>query len=353
MSRAWTLLALICTTPIAAQRPGDLLLVCNKSEGTVSVFDAVCHEEVGKLEVGGSPHEIAVSADGCTAVVTDYSDPAGGPRITVLDVPGSRVLHTVALTQPGAAGAGAARYTRPHGVQFVSPRDVLVTSETTGRLVRVDAVAGRVLSSQPTGQRASHIVASRPGAGVAAVTSPVDGSVALFELDKARAAKIPRTVHVGPGAEGVAIHPEQAEVWVALRDEDALVVVSVETASVVSRMDTGRLPLRVAFTPDGARALVTCTQSGELLIIDAARRAVVGEVSIHGDRSEASSLPLAVVSDPESARAYVTCARGEFVAVVNLADAMLIARIDARAGPDGIAYARPSARGEAAGSRNR
>ena len=66
------------------------------------------------------------------------------------------------------------------------------------------------------------------------------------------------------------------------------------------------------------------------------------EVSIHGDRSEQSSLPVGVTSGSDGRRAYVTCARGEFVAVVDLASAEVVDRIDARKGPDGVAYARPS-----------
>ncbi|MCK5940519.1 MAG: gluconolaconase, partial [Planctomycetes bacterium] len=56
-----------------------------------------------------------------------------------------------------------------------------------------------------------------------------------------------------------------------------------------------------------------------------------------------SSLPLGVVSGADGRRAYVTCARGEFVAVVDLTNGEVVDRIDTRAGPDGVAYARPAA----------
>ena len=55
-----------------------------------------------------------------------------------------------------------------------------------------------------------------------------------------------------------------------------------------------------------------------------------------------------MVCGPDSRFAYVTCARGEFVAIVDLQRGELVDRIDARKGPDGIAYARPPVTAKAA-----
>lgn len=79
------------------------------------------------------------------------------------------------------------------------------------------------------------------------------------------------------------------------------------------------------------------------MLFDANQQELLRETRMHGDRSEQSSRPLDVVSGPDSQFAYVTCARGEFVAIVDLINGQFIDRIDARKGPDGIAYARPSA----------
>ena len=155
-----------------------------------------------------------------------------------------------------------------------------------------------------------------------------------------------RLYHSGAVAERLAgvVPPGPGRLFARLsRDRCTL---SVDTTGELAhrrgwRLETGRAPLRVAFTRRGDRALVTCVLGGELMIFDATQPALLAEVSIHGDRSEQSSLPLDVVSDPDGRRAYVTCARGEFVAVIDLQRAALIDRIDARRGPDGLAYARP------------
>ena len=90
------LLALL-VAPLTAQQPGDRLLVCNKSADTVSVFDVVTRAEIATLPTGEAPHEIAVSPDGCTAVVTNYGRQRAGRTLTILDVPGAAVRGTLRL----------------------------------------------------------------------------------------------------------------------------------------------------------------------------------------------------------------------------------------------------------------
>jgi len=330
----------LCALSLAAQKPGDRLLVCNKAENTLSIFDPTTRRELAKLPTGVGPHEVAVSPSGRIAVVTDYGAQKPGHTLTVVDIVKARVLRTVDL--PRRADAPDKKFLRPHGVQFVSAHDVVLTSEATRRLVRVDVVAGKVRRAWPTSQPSMHMVSVATGGQRAAASSVVDGSVVFFDLTRPPADKAPAPIATGEGAEGMAVHPVTGDAWVANRADDTLTIVSAATGKVTTTIDTGSVPFRVAFTPNGALALVTCAESGELMILDATTNKPLREVSIHGDRSEQSSLPLGVVSGSDGKRAYVACARGEFVAVVDLAKAEVVDRIDTRKGPDGIAYARPS-----------
>ena len=316
--------------PLAAQRPGDRLLVCNKSADTVSVFDVVSRAEVATLPTGAAPHEVAISPDGCTAVVTNYGRQRAGRTLTVVDVRAGEVRSTVALA-PDPAPAP-----RPHGVAFAAKDLVWVTAEGTRQLLQVDLRRGAVVRARPTGDHALHLLACT--GGELAATSPTTGVVAFVGAEPDR----PVHAAVPAGAEGVAVHPRTGAAWVADRLADTVSIVSPVTGEVTRRLDTGRAPRRVAFTPGGRRALVTCVTSGELMVFDARTGALLGEVSIHGDRSEQSSLPLDVACGADGRRAYVTCARGEFVAVVDLQKVEVVDRIDTRPGPDGVAYARPS-----------
>ena len=174
----------------------------------------------------------------------------------------------------------------------------------------------------------------------AAASSVADGTLVFFNLTGIKSAP-PSLIKTGESAEGLAVHPITGKAWVCNRSDNTISIVSRKTGKVVKTLDTGTLPFRVAFTADHKLVLVTCAESGELMIFDAAKQKLLREGSIHGDRSEQSSLPLGVVSGPDSQFAYVTCARGEFIAIVDLKTGQLIDRIDARKSPDGIAYARP------------
>lgn len=353
MLRPDRLLLLACLAlPALAQRPaakgaqgttppaGDRLLVCNKAEDTISIFAVAERREVATLPTGAGPHEVAVSSDGRTAVVTNYGHQKPGHTLTVVDVVKGKVVRTLDLAKPGSSESEVKKYLRPHGVQFVSKDQVVVTSEASRALVRANVRTGEIERTWTTSQPSMHMISVTKDGRHAAGSSIVDGTVAFFDLTtRHRFAGTP--IATGKGAEGLAVHPVTGDAWVGNREANTVSVVARETGKVVATMTTGTLPFRVAFSNDGKHAFVTCAESGELQVFDAGKRELLFEVSTQGDRSEQSSLPLGVVCGPDNRFAYVTCARGEFVAIIDLHKREYIDRIDARKGPDGIAYARP------------
>ena len=56
------------------------------------------------------------------------------------------------------------------------------------------------------------------------------------------------------------------------RAADTISILDTEKLEVVGELECEAFPIRVAFTPDGERALVTCAESGDLAIYDAAKR---------------------------------------------------------------------------------
>ena len=320
---------------------GDRLLVCNKAENTVSIFSVARRAELAVLKTGVGPREIAVSPDGRTAVVTDYGNAKPGHTLTVIDVVAAQVRRTINLQQPsGSPTPNNKLLLRPHGVQFVSDHRVIVTSEASRRLLLVNLATGLIERTWSTPQTTMRMVAVTKDGKHAAASSVADGTLVFFNLTGIKSA-LPSLIKTGEGAEGLAVHPITGNAWVGNRSDNTISIVSRKTGKVAKTLDTGTAPFRVAFTADYELVLVTCVESGELMIFDAADQKLLREGSIHGDRSEQSSLPLGVVSGPDSRFAYVTCARGEFIAIVDLKTGQLIDRIDARKSPDGIAYARP------------
>ena len=84
-STARLCLSLLCLC-LPAAASAETLIVANKSDATVSLVNLLDGEVAATVPTGQGPHEVAVSFDGTTAVVTDYGTrDAPGSTLTVID----------------------------------------------------------------------------------------------------------------------------------------------------------------------------------------------------------------------------------------------------------------------------
>jgi YVTN family beta-propeller protein len=321
----------------------DRLLVCNKADHSVSIFDPTTRKELATLPTGKGPHEVAISPDGRTAVVSDYGDQEPGRTLTVIDVVAAKVLRTIQLDDSAIEVAERIKnrvFLRPHGSAFVDGTHLVVTAEQSRALIFVDLTKGVVERELRTPQTTMHMVSLSPDRKHAFATSVREGNVAIFDL---AGATMPRIVACGQGSEGLAVNPATGEAWVANRAANSVSIVDPGTGKVTKELPTGDLPFRVTFAKGGARALIPCAESGEVYVFDAKEKKLLQAISISRDGSEQSPLPMGITVDPDDHFAYVACGRGEFVAVLDLREGKVIDRIVSRAGPDGIGYARIAA----------
>ena len=117
------------------------LVVVNKGAATATIVDVSSGEKLATIPVGVGPHEAVVSKDGRWAIVANYGQRTGGNTLSVIDIPGRKVVRTVDLGE----------YTRPHGLAFL-PGDsiVAVTSEAAMAVVLVRVADGAVLRAIST-----------------------------------------------------------------------------------------------------------------------------------------------------------------------------------------------------------
>lgn len=87
---------------------------------------------------------------------------------------------------------------------------MLVTTEATASLVVVDVASGDIERTLDVGAGTGHMVAFSPDGQVAYLTKIHAGTVSRIDL--ATGARVERAA--GKGAEGVAVRPDGAEVWV-------------------------------------------------------------------------------------------------------------------------------------------
>ena len=320
--RALSFLA-VCAlaAPLTAQVSGltGTLVVTNKQPSTATVIDVGTGRTLGVVPTGAGPHEVALSSNGVMAVVTDYG---GQPRrtLTVLNVPGQRVLRTIDLGQ----------YTAPHGIVFL-PGDslVVVTSEASSHIALVNVMTGQVRSGIPTQAQGSHMVGVTAD-GSRAYTGNV-GSSTVSELDL-RSGKWTKSWTVPPQPEAINVTPDGKEVWVGSNSTGVVSVVDVATGSVTPAAQGFGWPYRVLFTPDVRTVLLPDLRNEELRFVDRATKNELGRISMKG------GAPQGIAITPDGRYAFQSLSGESRVAIVDVAGRRVVGYLPAGNTPDGVVY---------------
>jgi YVTN family beta-propeller protein len=336
MTRSTLLLAaaLIVASPLSA----ELLIVGNKSDDTVDLIDLTSGESVATIATGHAPHEVAVSPDGRTAIVTNYGDrEEAGNSLTVVDLVARESVRTI----------DTGRHTRPHGVEFLSDSTVAVTTEGSKHLLVVDIESGDIVREIQTGQEIAHMVAVTPDGRRAFVANIGSGTVTAVDLTSGE--KL-RDIVTGDGAEGIAVMPDGGSVWVTNRAADTLSVVDTETLEVLATIPCASFPIRVEITPNGKRALVSTARSGEVVVFDTeshdelVRRKLDLEnapdaaTRLFSDRFGDSPVPVGIQLSPDGETAWVAATQADAVVEVRTSDLAVTNVLSAGHEPDGMGY---------------
>lgn len=288
------------------------LLVGNKSADTVWRLSTEDGRKFGEFATGQGPHEIVVSSDGRTALVSNYGSQSAGNSLSVLDLAGGGAARSIDL------GGN----TRPHGMRLMPGNGrAVVTTEGSRKLLVVDIGKGRVDSAIDLGEGRGHMVALSADGASAYVTKIDAGTVSRVDL---KAGRKTHEVAAGAGAEGVAVHPRSGEVWVSNREAGTVTVHDPATLAVRASVPSPGFPIRVVFTADGRHALATNARAATLSVIDVEGRRVVHTVDLSRKGAQYSetmlgraALPIGVIADPSGKRVYVAISGGDEIAVVD------------------------------------
>jgi len=314
----------LLTVPTAAvaQAPevGGTLIVVNKGAASASIVDVSTGQILKTLPTGEGPHEVVISSDGRTAVVTDYGARSGGNTLTVIDISGLAVARTIDLGE----------HRRPHGIDFMPGDEVVaVTTEQSRHVVLVNVETGEIVSELPTEGDVSHMLAI-PGSADLIYTSDIrDGTVT--EIEVARGASI-RKFKVPVTPEAVGVTPDGSEVWVGSNDLGVVSVVDTESGEVAQVLEGFGWPYRIVFSEDGQTALLPDLRGNELRIVD---------VETRSDRTRVSfpdAGPQSVVFSADGKYAFQTLSLEDRVAVIELDSGAVIGYLPAGYRPDGLAH---------------
>lgn len=338
---SWSLLlALVVGGAAVAESATGTLLVLNKSDDTVSFIDLASSEVKATLPTGDGPHEVAVSDDGKTAVVANYGDSAKpGNSLSVIDVPGKKVLRTIDL----------GTYSRPHGIVWLQGDEVAVTVEASKALLVVGVNEGKVKHAIATDQVGSHMVAISPKHRRAFTANIGSGSTTVVDL---ATHKRITDVATGRGAEGIAVAPDGSEVWVTNRDANTVSIVDPATLKITATLQPGETPIRVKFTPDGTRALISIAKSGDVAVFDTVTKKEVTRIPMQAageklPRNESRPLisqfgdgpvPVGILMPTPLSLAFVANTNADTITVIDLNTWKIVTRLKAGREPDGLGY---------------
>lgn len=304
-----------------AQVPGvsGTLIVTNKSPSTATVIDVASGRTLATIPTGAGPHEIVLSADARTVVVTDYSG-RPGRTLTVIDVPAFKVVRTIEL----------AAHPRPHGIVFL-PGDslVAVTSEASGHVVVVNVADGTIRRAVATEAQGSHMVGV-VASGVKAYTGNM-GSHTVSELDLATG-RLLRSIAVPSVPEAINVTPDGSEIWVGSNQTGRITVIDAATWTTSTAAEGFAWPYRILFTPDVKMVLMPDMTKENLRILERATRREVASIALPG------AGPQGITVTPDGRHAFLSLSKQGRVAVIDLRTLAIAGYIEAGATPDGIVY---------------
>ena len=306
---------------LVAQVPGltGTLVVTNKSPSTATIIDVATGQALATLPTGNNPHEVVLSANGRTAVITDYGT-GDTPTLTVIDVPARRVVRTISLGQ----------YTRPHGIVYL-PGDslVAVTSESTQNVVIVAVASGEIRKAISTQRQGSHMVAVTAD-GRRAWTGDI-GSNTVSELDIPSGAYL-RSIEVPAQPEAINVTPDGREVWVGSNQSGKVSVVNTATGDVTTAAEGVSWPYRVLFSPDLSTVVLPDMRNNEVRFLERATRKELSRISLP------DAGPQGVTITPDGRYLLESLSQEARVVVIDMRSRQIVGYIPAGQTPDGIAY---------------
>ena len=320
--------------PEVSPRAG-MVVVANQEGASVTVLDAADLKTIATLPVGVGPHEVAISPDGRWAVVTNYGNQTVvGQTLSVIDLAAETpaVVRTIDLGE----------YHRPHGVAFVQAGvKLVVTSESSQRLLLLDFVSGLVDTALATNARGSHMVTVQRDGRRAWTSNVADGTVTEFDIDT-RTTK--RTFPVASQVEGISATPGGVQVWVGSNAAKTVTVIDGATANTLGTITGFGTPYRVASSRSGRVVLVADPDSNRVTIFDTGTRRELARINLGAEKgvgtptSGKNAGPEGITFDPIVDVAYVTLHATNQVVAIDLVSRKVVGFGAVGAGPDGIAF---------------
>jgi len=260
---------------MAVQGDSTRLFSTSEGDNTLRIFDTSTDKLISEIKLTGRPNQCAVTPDGKYAAIpirdTDSVD--------IVDVAQQKVAKTLPVKAPhNAFNAGSNRY-------------IFVSSMGDHAINMIDLEKMDYAATIPTGGVPRPYVITRDGRTLYVAVSDLHGFfvVDIPEKKVVRRVEMPAehpTPHEHPGepintlTHGLALSPDEKELWVTSLLDDAMYVYDVKSQKIVGHVPVGSGPNWVAFSPDGKYVCVSNAADDDVSIIDAKARREVARLKV-------------------------------------------------------------------------
>jgi YVTN family beta-propeller protein len=295
-------------SPAVADIP-TRVYVPNSDAATVSVIDPATGKVTDRFGVGARPHHITPSWD----LTKLYVNNTEGNSLTVIDPRSGKVSGTIPITDPynlyftpdgTKAIVVAERFQRldfydasswkliksvpipwpgvDHGDFTADGRYLLVSTEFSGQVVKVDTETMAVASRAEVGGLPIDVKASPDGA-VFYVTNQSRNGVSLVDPETMKEIGFLRT---GVGAHGLSVSRDGTLLYVSNRMDGTMSVIDFATRQVRETWKLGGSPDMIQLSTDGTELWVSNRFQGSVTVVDTATgkaiRTVATGAGAHG-----------------------------------------------------------------------
>ena len=224
--------------------------------GVVEKYDAQTFEKLAEVQVGLSPAQIRVTADGSTLYVSNFDGTFQQEFVSRVDA--TTMTNTASIDSEGKAPHGVTLstderylYTMNAGSDDISKIDLTVNEVVQ----RIPIVPGSPPAPAGEAQHEPYQSVIAPN-GIMFVTCRKSGQVRVVDLAQG---KVIDSVNTGARPLIPALKPNGKELWVPNQGSNTVSIIDVETHQVIATI-SGVLsqPHAVAFTANGDRAFVSC-----------------------------------------------------------------------------------------------
>lgn len=325
------LLSIISNVSYANTNP-QMLAVVEENAGHVSFYNHENGKKLGSLQVGFLPHEIAVSKDGKTAYVTnfgikDYDSGIGTPgaSISVIDIPNRLEKYRLYTFDPATHQDYAQIDSAPHGVKLRPDNENLlyVNTEKGGKVLVFDLTSRSIIKKFDVSPNTHNLFFSADGKTLWLMA----GKDGIVRMDP-DTGKILGNFALPTPIRGFKCTPDNQSLMLSAVNQIVFLdPVTLKIQKEFSNLGVGPI-LYSDITPDQKYIVAPAAFDNQILIIDVQTKTVV-------KRIVTGLNPVTVMMDAEGKYAYVTNATDKHITKINM-QTFTTTNIYTKEGPNGL-----------------